>query len=228
MIKKGMCMKKIIILLAFWLIQQATQAQGILYLSNLGQTPTGNNPVGDHWQVASEVFTGNNANGYLLDAVELEMADASGTPNGFTVMLYSAHSNVPTAGGFSPGSSLGTLTGSDNPSTAGIYSYSPVSSLTLSPNTYYFIVLTAGTSVENETYEWSVTDPNSYNPTDNWGAGGVWFTRSPTGSGWSYNSSDAPEFALTATAIPEPSALSLLLLGGGVFLYVRTRKQRAA
>jgi hypothetical protein len=216
-IKVPVSMKKIIrfsIILASLLASRVAQGQETVYLSNLGQTPSGSNLVGSDSWVASEIITGNNPSGYLLDYAQLEMTDASGNPSGFIAMLYSAVALT----GINPGSSLGTLTGSSNPSTAGIYTYIPTSSLTLSPNTDYFIVLTAGRAVANGAYEWSFLNTLSYNPSGGWGAGGVW--KSSNGSTWLYNSGGS-QFAIAATAIPEPSSAFLLLLGSGVLMYVR-------
>ena len=108
-----------------------------------------------------------NAGGYSLDSIQLGMADASGTPSNFMVMLYTAY----IGGATIPGSSLGTLDGSLNPTTAGIYTFTTASNLMLSPNTIYFIVLTAGTTVANGAYEWNYENTSSYNPSDNWGGG---------------------------------------------------------
>jgi len=58
-------------------------------------------------------------------------------------------------GGEFPGSSLGSLNGSFNPVTGSAYAYTPTSDLTLLPNNFYFIVLTAGTTIANGAYEWS-------------------------------------------------------------------------
>ena len=72
-------------------------------------------------------------------------------PSGFTVAIYPVY-GFPDAPA-SLGSSLGTLNGSADPSTAGVYSYTPTSSLTLLPNAGYFAVLTAGTAVADGAYE---------------------------------------------------------------------------
>jgi hypothetical protein len=56
-----------------------------------------------------------------------------------------------------PGNRVGTLTGSLNPLTSGIYTFTPAESLTLSPNTQYFIVLTAGTPVADGAYQWRLS-----------------------------------------------------------------------
>ena len=52
----------------------------------------------------------NNGGGYSLNSIQLGMADASGNPSGFTVMLYAQDYNH--FGGIVPGSSLATLNGS--------------------------------------------------------------------------------------------------------------------
>ena len=213
-------MNKIILVLVIGLLtQQTILAQGTVYISNLGQTPTGSNSVGSDSWIASEIMTGANAGGYLLNSVQLAMVDGSGNPSGFTAMIYSETG----VSGFFPGTNLCTLNGSTDPSTTGIYAYTPASNLMLSPSTIYYLVLTAGTTVANGTYEWSLTSPISYNPIDAWKAGGVW--KSSDGLAWLYNSG-APQFAITATAIPEPGSLTLLSLSGLFFIWRRRLLKR--
>lgn len=190
------------------LAPQITQAQGTLYLSNLGQTSTGRSSVGNDSWLGEGFSTGTNAGGYLLNSVQLALADASGNPGGFTAMLYTG---VGAAAPF-PGTSLGTLNGSLQPVTAGIYAYSPASDLALSPNTMYFIVLTAGTVVANGAYEWSFT--STYPPVSSGGwHGSAAFVSSSDGLNWHFNSAYA-QFGISATDVPEPSTLGLLILGG--------------
>ncbi len=212
-------MKKLIILFVFGLLtRQVVPAQGsITYLSNLAQPSVGSLAVGSDSWLATDIFTGTNASGYLLDSIQLAMADASGNPSGFAVMIYSS-------GGFTgifPKSSLGTLNGADNPSTSGIYTFTPISSLMLSPSTDYFIVLTAGTTVANGAYEWNLTTPNVLIGDGSWKAGGIF--HSDDGSTWLYNSG-ALQFAIDATAVPEPGVLSLLGLSGAALLWRRQAK----
>jgi hypothetical protein len=217
-------MKKIIIMFAIGLLtQQVTKAQGTIYLSNLGQASAGSDAVGSDSWLATGFETGNTTSSYSLNSVQLAMTDASGNPNDFTVMIYSAIQN----GDFSPISSLGTLSGSLNPSSGGIFTYTPASTLILSSSTVYFIVLTAGTSVANGAYNWSNTGtfPISYNPSGGWQAP-VGLThidnyQSNDGSSWSVSSALFPQFAITATPIPEPSPALLFLLGSGVLIYAR-------
>jgi hypothetical protein len=206
-------MKKIIVsgVIAFasaLLAPQKIQAQGAMtYVSNLGQSSTGSLAVGSDSWLAEDFNTGTNAGGYTLDSIQLGMADALGNPNAFTVMLYTATEKT----GIFPGSSLGTLDGSLNPTSAGIYTYTPASSLTLLPETQYFIVLTAGTTVANGAYEWLYANTSSYNPNGGWN-GGVAFISSNGSSPWHAQvgnpQSDFPEVATDAIPVPEPGVLT--------------------
>src|SRR5665213_196670 len=206
-------MKKIIIMYVIGLLTQLIlQAQGVVYLSSLGQASSGSVAIGSNSWLAADFVTGNNTGGYILNSVQLGMANETGAPIDFTAIVYTA---IGVAGAV-PGSSLGTLNGSLNPVTAGFYTYTAPSNLTLSPSTDYFIVLTAGTAVANGAYEWSVTDVNSYNPNGGWHSPGGVLTSS-NDSSCNFNPVVA-QFALNATPITEPGALSLFGLGG-LFLF---------
>jgi hypothetical protein len=221
--KAGGSMKKIImagfiVFVGGLLSLQITQAQGTVYLSNLNQPSTYFRPVGSNSWFAAEFETGNNPGGYTLNSIQLAMTNAAGNPSGFTVMIYNGVSIPSGAGIFRPGSSLGILDGTADPSTAGIYSYTGGSSLLLSPSTNYFIVVTAGTFFLMNAYKWSLADTSYYNS-----SGGfleVSFYSSINGSSW--NVQDAyPQFAINATPVPEPTPSLLLLFGSGIFVYVR-------
>jgi hypothetical protein len=205
------------------LIPEMVQAQGTVYLSNLGQSFSDSNPVASDSWLAAGFVTGSNPDGYLLDSFELGMANATGNPSGFTVMLY----NSVTDFYVHPGSNLGTLGGSANPSTVGIYTYAPATDLFLSPSTPYFIVLAAGTTIADGAYAWNYTSTQSYNPSDGWSGVGVTIA-SDNGSSWfrlgSSPNYDYSDIAITATATPEPSPFWLLCLGSGVLIYVRDCK----
>jgi len=209
-------MKRIIIFAIALLTSKIIYAQGTLYLSNLTQTSTGSEAAGSDSSLAALFNTGNSADGYLLDSVQLAMANATGDPSDFTVMIYSAMFGD----AILPGSNVGTLSGSTDPSTAGIYNYTDASNLILSPSTDYFIVLTAGATVANGAYEWSHAGAYSYNQNSGWNTFANIF-HSSNGSSWASSSSIDPQFAIVATPIPEPSSSFLLLLGSGVFMYVR-------
>jgi hypothetical protein len=196
-------------------------SQGTTYMSNLGQSPDGNNAVGSNSWLAAGILTGTNASGYLLNSIQLGMADATGNPTNFTAMIYSAF----IGGAVLPGTNLCTLDGPANPATGGVYSFTAVSNLLLLPNTRYFIVLTAATTVANGAYEWSFINTASYNPNGGWGGGAT--LGSLNGSSWNplpnYPQLDYSQFAINATAIPEPGVLGLLGLGGLAFLWHRRK-----
>jgi hypothetical protein len=192
----------------------SVMAQGsITYVSNLGQTPSGSVSVGANAWYAGDFVSGTNAGGYLLDTVQLEMTDASGDPNSFTVMIYTGPDIL---GGNRPGSSLGTLLGSANPTAAGVYTYTSSSSLQLLANTVYFVVITAGTQTSGGVYSWSATsDPSTGYTAYHWG--GTTFAESTDGLNWNYVPSGFGQFALNATATPEPGVVGLLALGVSLF-----------
>jgi hypothetical protein len=215
---KKLISSSVIVFAVAFLAPQIAPAQGtITYLSNLGQPSTGSLAVGSNSWLAAGFVTGSNTGAYLLDSIQLALPDASGNPSNFTAMIY-------TGGGFTgifPVSSLGTLDGSLSPVSSGVYTYTDDSNITLSPNGYYFIVLTGGTAVANGAYEWSLTDTYSYNPSGGWGVlsneGQVAaYYKSSQGTSWIGQFADI-QFAINATAIPEPSSEILLGLGG-VFL----------
>jgi hypothetical protein len=205
------------------LAPQIIQAQGTTYLSNLGQPITGSEAVGSDSWLSTPFYTGSNVGGYTLDSFDLAMSDATGSPDGFTVMLY----NNNNAAIHLPANILATLNGSTDPSTTGIYTYTPGSNLILSPNTIYEIVITAGTTIADGAYEWSVAGLNSYSASDNWAGGGV-IAQSNNGSSWGSQPLIFvnPQFAINATAIPEPSALALIFLASGVLIYARRTYKR--
>ena len=197
---------------------QATRAQGsTTYLSNLGQPSTGSVAVGSNSWVATTFRTGPNASGYALDSIQLGMANASGSPSGFTVMIYAMSTAAPI-----PGNSLDTLEGSLDPASSGIYTYTPASSLILSSETYYYIVLTAGTATANGAFDWSYVNADSYNPSGGWtGFGGA--IPSSNGLSWSGGPSVYPQYSIDAEAIPEPGTLSLFTLAGLGLLWHRRK-----
>jgi hypothetical protein len=116
-LKKGINMKKIIFLAIIFIgeffVPSLVQAQGTLYVSNLGQTPTGSASVGSDAWIAETIITGTGDNGYILNSIQMLMDSASGSPNGFTISIYSSLSGQPYQ-------NLGNLVGS-NPSAGGVF-----------------------------------------------------------------------------------------------------------
>jgi hypothetical protein len=205
------------------LAPQTARSQGTsTYISSLGLPSAGTEEVGSDSWIADQIKTGNNPGGYALDTIQLAMAPASGAPSGFTVMLYSAISFA----AILPGTSLGTLSGPTDPETDGTYTYT-ASDLTLSPSTFYFIVVTAGTPVASGLYAWSFASslPSSSGGWD----GAVFFITSSDGSTWSTlsNTDGDLQYALTATPTPEPNTLGLLGLSGMLFFAWRRWQAKA-
>jgi hypothetical protein len=197
---------------------QITQAQGTLYVSSLSSNSTGSASVGSDSWLAAGFETGNNPGGYLLNSIQLGMADASGNPSGFTVMLFS---EVHIIGALVPGSGLGTLTGSVDPTEAGTYSYTAPSLLMLSALTDYYIVLSSATTTANGAYSWN---ESTYPPgVNDWGGVGNGILQSSNGtSGWSPTSYlGIAQFTIYATPSPEPGVLGLFALGGLLFGFWR-------
>lgn len=195
----------VIVLAAELFASSFVQAQGTLYVSNLGQTSTSSASIGSDSWIGQQIYTGTNTDGYDLNSVQLLMDAASGSPSGFTVSIYSDSSDE-------PGSSLGSLSGSD-PSAGGIFTYT-ASGITLSPATDYFIVLTAATPVAQGAYVWSAA--NSSQGSDLWAIDNAYYSSSDGSSWMAYaprGGGDAPQMAIYATAVPEPSTLALAGLG---------------
>jgi hypothetical protein len=191
------------------------QAQGTLYVSNLGQTPNGSEAIGSDSWLAQVFSTGTNSGGYVLNSVQLLMGAASGSPSGFSVSIY---------GSLNPTNSLGNLSGPD-PSAGGIFTYA-ASGLDLSPSTTYFVVVTAATPVAQGAYNWSAGTQYTFGG-NQWEIAATYFSSSDGLTWTGHGRSDAFQMAIYATAVPEPSVAGLLGLGGLGFLWHR-RKAKAA
>ena len=210
------------------LTPQRLPAQGTMYLSNLNQPSVGSLAVGSNSWVAGIFNVGQNPGGYVLNSVELAMANASGNPGNLQVMIYACG-----GGAALPLFSLGTLDGSLDPVSAGIYTYTPDAPITFLRNSVYAIVLTSGTAIADGAYEWSYGASNSYNPTGGWftlpaGADGAWTSANGIPGSWRQyaNGTAFPQFAIEATPVPEPGVLSFFVLGG-LHLVWHRRKAKA-
>ncbi len=202
---------------------QIGTAQGTTtFVSSISSNATGSVSVGNDSWMAALFYTGNNASGYVFNSVELGMMNDTGNPSGFTVMLYG---QSPPNGATLPGTSLGTLTGSANPATGGVYTYTAPPSLTLSPQTAYFILVTSGTTVANGAYEWS---ESAYPPAINlWGVGNGIMQSSNGGLGWTVTPYlGIAQFAIYASPVPEPGVLGLLALGSLLVGFQRWKTRR--
>lgn len=195
-------------------------AQGTLtYMSSLNKPSGGSLPVAANAWWAQGFGIGPNSPRYTLGSIQLSMANGSGLPSGFAVSLYSADD----AFAF-PADKLWTLSGAADPILAGVYNYSS-SDVVLSPSTGYFIVVTASQPLVSGSYQWSfLANGFTVDASEGWGLGH--FVSSADGSTWGRNGTAGPfQFAINATAIPEPSPVVLCLCGGALWLAARGRRR---
>jgi hypothetical protein len=191
-------------------------AQGTLYVSNLGQSSTGGMEVGsDSWIAQEFSISASDPNSYTFDSVQLLMDSESGNPSNFTVSIYNAlQLNTP------PREDLGTLDGSTDPSTSGVFTYS-ASGIIFSPGDTYFVVVTAATPVSQGAYYWSTANWNDNDVSGTWTVDDTYYY-ADNSTHWVYDTGgDVFQMAIYATPIPEPSTWALAFLGGGIlFLFV--------
>jgi len=190
-------------------------ANADVLVSNLSEAQIGGVSVGQlngvtFMQRANAFTTGSAAAGYTLNSATLKMSNASGDPSDFSLELFSESSG-------NPGSSLAALSGSSDPATAGDFTYT-ATGVTLLPNTTYFLVADAANSGPNvsDFYSWGQTLSTAQTTTDGWTVADVSRFSPNDGATWSAGNS-VLLFSIDATgvpAIPEPTSLALLSLGG--------------
>jgi len=198
------------------LTAQVVCAQGTLYLSALEETPVAYDPVASNAWIARGFFTGGASGGYIVNSVQLLMGEASGTPSDFNVMLYNSFSRTPLG-------SFGSLSGPD-PAPGGVFTYT-TPGITLSHGQLYFIVVTAASAVAQDAYHWSFANTYNYTGSGGWRAASFGYI-SNDGLNWTPGAGSW-QFAVYATAIPEPSSWALAGLGL-IGLGLRRRKARAS
>ena len=209
--------KVLLPLLLLLALPATVQAQGTVYLSNLAAASAGGLGVGLGEQLAQPFETGSAPLGYNLTSIQVGMlaTNGPGIPTGFGISLCADNGGV-------PGSNLGSLSGSDNPSIGGIYTYA-ASDITLTPSTAYWVVASASQS--GGFFWWSIASSTEYTSTDGWS------TRTESPYGLILIQGDPPtgiglgplQFAVEATPVPEPGVCSLSALGLAVILLWRRR-----
>jgi len=176
----------------------------------------------DQWRSVSFV-TNNQA--WTLTSATLTFGTTQNTSGNLFVNVYSNATDR-------PGSSLGTLSGSDNPASAGQYTYTS-NGINLDPSTIYWLV--AGVSSGNGDYRWHYAVDVSAST-------GVWSIPSTNtwstyeNSEWSSGDSYPYLFSIEATAtapssVPEidPNSLgSVLALVMGALGLLERRRLKAA
>jgi hypothetical protein len=209
---------RLILIVLIIFLPKLVSAQGTLYVSSFATESRYGGPqvANDSW-IAEQIETGDNANGYVLDSVEL-LLDTEGPGSGFAVSIYSDVNNLPST-------DLGNLSGNSDPSSG--YNIYSASGLSLAASTEYFIVVTAATPGENSPFSWIGGPSLSATGSDQWMIGGLNLVSSDQGSAWtSFDSGHDMQMAIYATEVPEPSPWILCLLGGGLAFYFQKHKQR--
>ena len=208
-------MKIFIILMGFVYCNsiQLSKAQGTAFLSNLSDSEIGVSAVGSDVWWGQTLQTGTNTEGYILNSVQLKLDAPSGAAHGFNLSISQSNPNI----------FIGNLSGPD-PTSSGMFTYIGAG-IHLLPSSQYFLVVSASSLTTDGAYMWSYSSapPNAV---------GGWSImrryRSTDGVNWLIaDRSSAFQFAVYATAVPEPSSLALLGLGGS-FLFTRlARKSRS-
>lgn len=214
--------------LSLWLAALAclvVPARAEVVLSNLNEIDFNSSLVrSSRWFAQS--FVTNNNQAWTLTSATLSFDSAQNFSGNLFVNLYSNATN-------SPGNSLGTLSGSDNPASAGQYTYTS-NGISLDPSTTYWLV--AGVSSGDGVYSWLYTESMA--------STGVWSipstnTYASTDDGantWSLNDGEPFLFSIEATAtaplsVPEidPNGLgSVLALVLGSLGLLERRQLKAA
>jgi hypothetical protein len=205
----------ILFLLGFAATPRA-EAQGTVFVSNLGSTNLVFVGLGPNYWMAQPFETGTNSSVYILNSVQLTMlvtGPSSGT--NLQVSLYSNNSGV-------PGSSLAPLIGSD-PTSSGLCTYT-ASGVTLAPSATYWILVSSGlTQFGFPVFLAGATQTTNYVSSGGWGLSAPMYSTDLTT--WQAASYDAAQIAIRAT-VPEPSPCVLIGLGLAWLLFLRRKKSQ--
>lgn len=160
----------------------------------------------NYWAASNFVSPGSISGDYSM-TVALNFDVSGGTTNAFQVALYS------NTGTYMPSASLGTFTGTGDPDGAATYNYT-LNTITLSPNTNYWIVLSSSSSTGE--YRPLFTDGGAF-PAVGARVSGMLFS-TDSGANWgtygaSWRHSNLDMIVSVASPIPEPASFGLLGMG---------------
>ena len=184
-------------------------------LSDTNDAVLGNYDIG--YTTAGQQFTTGSSSA-TIDSVAVLSYFNSGTPEDFTVGIYSDASGV-------PGSLLsnGALTGPTTLETETTDIYD-ATGLTLSPNTAYWVVFSNPAGAANYV-EVKNTSSTTFTSTAGWVFGQTAVSTSGLSGPWNLDSNLNALIAINGTAaVPEPSVLALAGLGGFGLMFFRRKK----
>lgn len=185
------------------------QAQGTTYFSSMGTPSQGTYSIGSNSWGSAWFQTGNSPGGYSLNSISLLMGNSVGSASGFSVRLWNFQTQQPVL----------TLTGT-NPTTAGIYTYTAPSFVMGSSQVYWFVV-TSQTSVGTGSYNWLFSNQHALG--NAWEGAG--YNVSTDGVNWIRDAGREFQFAVNATAVPEPTTLTLLGLSSGLLVLAHKKRR---
>jgi hypothetical protein len=190
------------------------EAQGTVFVSNLGSTNLVFVGLGPNYWMAQPFETGPTSSVYILNSVQLTMlvtGPSSGT--NLQVSLYSNNGGI-------PGSSLAPLIGSD-PTSSGLCTYT-ASGVTLAPSATYWILVSSGLTQFGgfPVFLAGATQTTNYVSSGGWGLSAPMYSTDLLT--WQAASYDAAQIAIRAT-VPEPSPCVLIGLGLVWLLFLRRK-----
>ena len=212
------------------LLCSSTASRAANLISNLGQPSSGfglgvgtNNPATGPNLMRAETFkTGTNPLGYRLSSVTLAMGGSTGSDLGnLLVQLYDTSA-------FKPTSSIGDFIVPSNPFSEGQYTYAfSNTGLILAPATYYSVVVrspdSAGPTVSQ--FGWRTATTAALDPASepSWALFDN-LVKTEGVSSWSSVRTGPYQFAIDATAVPEPTSFVLLAIGAWMLLTETLRR----
>jgi hypothetical protein len=187
------------------------EAQGTVFVSNLGST----NPIfvglGPNYWMAQPFVTGPTNTEYVLNSIQLLMlVTGSSSGTNLQVSLYNNNGGV-------PGTSLALLNGSD-PTSSGVCTYT-ASGVTMAPSTTYWILVSSGLMQFGfPVFLAGASQTTNYVSNADWSLSAPMYSTDLTT--WQLAPYNAGQIAIRAT-VPEPSVCMLIGLGLAWLLFLR-------